>query len=84
MYISQPTRGYHLLSALPKKAFLKTAEASINDLLLGVLYNPPKSVVKRQKLVECVLTGNSKQYLGKAYTKEQVLRKWIRSSAIRK
>ena len=33
---------------------------------------PPKSEVKRQKLVKCVLTGNSKQYLGKAYTEEQV------------
>ena len=28
--------------------------------------------MKRQKLIECVLTGNNKQYLGKAYTKEQV------------
>ena len=25
-----------------------------------------------KKLIECVLTGNSKQYLGKSYTKEQV------------
>ena len=28
--------------------------------------------MKEQKLIECVLTGNSKQYLGKAYTEEQV------------
>ena len=39
------------------------AEASINDLLLK---DHP------DMLIECVLTGNSTQYLGKAYTKEQV------------
>ena len=27
---------------------------------------------KRQKLLECVLTGNSKLYLGKVYTEEQL------------
>ena len=48
------------------------AEESINDLLLEVPYYPLISDVKRQKLIECVLTGNSKQYLGKAYTEEQV------------
>ena len=32
----------------------------------------PKSDMKKQKLIKCVLTGNGKQYLGKAYTKEQV------------
>ena len=38
------------------------------------LQDPPKSEVKRQKLIECVLTGNSKQYLGKVYTEVQVNR----------
>ena len=47
-------------------------EASINDLLPEVSHDPPKSEVKRQKLIECVLTGNFKQYLRKAYTKGQV------------
>ena len=28
--------------------------------------------MKQQNLIECVLTGNSKQYLEKAYTKEQI------------
>ena len=28
--------------------------------------------MKRQKLIQCVLTANRKQYLGKAYTEEQV------------
>ena len=61
------------------------ANEIIDDLLLEVPYNPPKSEVKRQKLIECVLTGNSKQYLGNAYTEEQVnnivLKKWISSLA---
>ena len=48
------------------------AEASINDLLLGVPYYPPKSDMERQKLIECVLTRNSKQYLGKAHTEEYI------------
>ena len=32
----------------------------------------PKSDTKRQKLLECVLTGNSKLYLGKVYTEEKI------------
>ena len=32
----------------------------------------PQSDTKRQKLLECVLTGNSKLYLGKVYTEEQL------------
>ena len=47
------------------------ANEIINDLQ-KVSYEPPKSEVKGQKLIECALTGNSKQYLGKAYTEEQV------------
>ena len=46
---------------------------TIDDLVLPeVFHDPPKSEMKRQKLIKCVLTGNSKQYLGKAYTEEQV------------
>ena len=44
------------------------AEASINNL--G--YDVPQSDTKRQKLLECILIGNSKLYLGKVYTKEQI------------
>ena len=33
---------------------------------------PPQSDTKRQKLVKCVLTRNSKLYLGKVYTEEQL------------
>ena len=35
-------------------------------------YETPQSDTKRQKLLECILTGNSKLYLGKVYTKEQI------------
>ena len=35
---------------------------------------PRKSDTKHQKLLECVLTGNSKLYLGKVYTEEQLAR----------
>ena len=52
-----------------KKYFpiLKMAEELIGNL--G--YETPQSDTKRQKLLECVLTGNSKLYLGKVYTEEQ-------------
>ena len=53
-----------------KKYFpiLKMAEELIGNLGYGA----PQSDTKRQKLLECVLTGNSKLYLGKAYTEEQL------------
>ena len=53
-----------------KKYFpiLKTAE----ELISNVGYETPQSDTKRQKLLECVLTGNSKLYLGKVYTGEQL------------
>ena len=42
------------------------------EKLIGNLgYETPQSDTKRQRLLECVLTGNSKLYLGKAYTEEQ-------------
>ena len=53
-----------------KKYFpiLKMAEELIGNLGYGA----PQSDTKRQKLLECVLTGNSKLYLGKVYTGEQL------------
>ena len=60
------SNAYHLYS------LIKMAESSIDELLLKVPYNPPKSDVKQQKLIKCTLTGNSKQHLGKAYTEEQL------------
>ena len=52
-----------------KKCFpvLKMAEELIGNLGYGA----PQSDTKHQKLLECVLTGNSKLYLGKVYTEEQ-------------
>ena len=47
---------------------LKMAEELIGNL--G--YETPQSDTKRQKLLECVLTRNSKLYLGKVYTEEQL------------
>ena len=53
-----------------KKYFpiLKMAEELIGNL--G--YETPQSDTKHQKLLECILTGNSKLYLGKVYTEEQL------------
>ena len=53
-----------------KKYFpiLKMAEELIGNL--G--YETPQSDTKRQKLLKCVLTRNSKMYLGKVYTEEQL------------
>ena len=45
---------------------------SINESLPKVSYDPLISDVERQKLIECVLSGNVKHYLRKAYTREQV------------
>ena len=36
------------------------------------IFSGPQSDTKHQKLLECVLTGNSKLYLGKVYTEEQL------------
>ena len=53
-----------------KKYFpiLKMAE----ELISNLGYETPQSDTKPQKLLECVLTGNSKLYLGKVYTAEQL------------
>ena len=36
------------------------------------IFSGPQSDTKCQKLLECILTGNSKLYLGKVYTEEQL------------
>ena len=46
----------------------KMAEELIRNLGYGAL----QSDTKRQKLLECILTRNSKLYLGKVYTEEQL------------
>ena len=42
------------------------------ELISNLGYESPQSDTKCQKLLECVLTGNSKLYLGKVYTEEQL------------
>ena len=37
-------------------------------------YGAPQSETNHQKLLECVLTGNSKLYLGKVYTEDQLVK----------
>ena len=58
------------LYARVKKYFplLKMAE----ELISNSGYDPPQSDTKRQKLLECILTRNSKLYLGKVYTEDQL------------
>ena len=47
---------------------LKIAE----ELICNLGYESPQSETMHQKVLECVLTGNSKLYLGKVYTEEQL------------
>ena len=42
------------------------------ELISNLGYGTPQSDTKRQKLLECILTKNSKLYLGKVYTEEQL------------
>ena len=44
----------------------------VEELIGNLGYGAPQSDTKRQKLLECVLTGNSKLYLGKVYTEEKI------------
>ena len=50
-------------------SFLKMAEDNVNFTFGG---ETPQSDSKRQKLLECILTGSSKLYLGKVYTEDQL------------
>ena len=42
------------------------------ELIGNLGYETPQSDTKHKKLLKCVLTGNSKLYLGKVYTEEQL------------
>ena len=50
----------------PKKGCRKKAEPKINELEDNDVRE------KRERLVACVLSGNSKMYLGKEYTEQQI------------
>ena len=43
------------------------------ELIGNLGYETPQSDTKRQKLLECILIGNSKLYLGKVYTEDQLV-----------
>ena len=43
-----------------------------NNIISGLPYDAQQSDSKRQKLLECVLTGNSKLCLGKVCTEDQI------------
>ena len=42
------------------------------ELIDNLHYGAPQSDTKRQKLIECILTRNSKLYLGKVYIEEKI------------
>ena len=42
------------------------------ELISNLGYEIPQSDTKCQKLLECILTGNSKLYLGTVYTEEEL------------
>ena len=44
----------------------------VEELIGNLGYGAPQSDTNRQKLLECILTGNSKLYLGKVYTEEKI------------
>ena len=52
---------------------LHTSQALLN-LCCGYYscHDASKSDLRRQKVLECILTGDSKLYLGKVYTEEQI------------
>ena len=50
----------------PKRGCKKKADTKINELEDNDIRD------KRERLVACVLSGNSKMYLGKEYTKQQI------------
>ena len=60
---------YLYIRAKKYLTLLKMAEDNVNFIFGG---DTLQSDTKRQKLLECVLTRNSKLYLGKVYTKEKI------------
>ena len=55
-----------LNSPNPKEVAKKKADTKMNELEDNDIRD------KRERLVACVLSGNSKMYLGKEYTEEQI------------
>ena len=42
------------------------------ELISNLGHGTPQLDMKCQKLLECILTGNSKLYLGKVFTEEKI------------
>ena len=53
------------------KRYINLLKMAENNLIFSD-YDPLQSDAKRQKLLKCVLTGNSKLYLGKVYTEDEL------------
>ena len=53
------------------KRYLTLLKMAKENLIFSS-YETPQSDTKRQKLLLCILTRNSKLYLGKAYTEDQI------------
>ena len=60
---------YMYIRAKRYLTLLKMAEDNINFIFGG---ETPQSDTKHQKLLKCILTRNSKLYLGKVYTEEKI------------
>ena len=59
-------RDFHSKFPKPKRGRKKKADTKINELEDNDIRD------KRERLVACILSGNSKMYLGKEYTEEQI------------
>ena len=60
----------------PKRGRKKKAGPKINDFEDNDIRD------KKERLVACVLSGNSKMYLGKEYTEEQINKMEINSMSV--
>ena len=77
LHYTRPTEVIHTAIILEATTYyiysiIKMANKIVSDFLWEESYEPTESDVKQQKLTEYILTGNSKQYLCKAYIKEKI------------
>ena len=62
----------HFCQAIATRLLSRINRTPVNVNFIFSDYDAPHLDAKRQKLLECVLTGNSKLYLGKVYTEEKI------------
>ena len=65
-HLSNLERDVDLANTKPKRGRKKKADTKMNELEDNDVRD------KRERLVACVLSGNSKMYLGKEYTEQQI------------